>query len=261
MRTGVASRFKRTAPEHPNAAKERRSYGPDLRPARRYHRRIAEFFEDCLAIVAQRAPVQRGPDRAARDAVIRALRLTTKDLHLLLADHYTRSRSSEDKAMAYSLVAAKDATTLGLYREAEQLYRRVATQATNTKQNSFAGTDAHRVAHAARLNAFVELAELYARFELEPRPKEAGEPAPLGEGPINVLAHGLSCLGVEGAALGQDGFAGLDRTSRRGEVTAPSRCSFFLCAARSILDISATLWRNSRPSGRFARAGRTASPS
>ena len=33
-----------------------------------------------------------------------------------------------------------------------------------------------------------------------------------------MLAHGLSCLGVEGAALGQDGFAGLDRTSRRGEV-------------------------------------------
>ena len=56
-----------------------------------------------------------------------ALKLTTKDLHLLLADHSTKSRSLDSKAKEYSLLAARDATALGLYREAEQHYRRVVS--------------------------------------------------------------------------------------------------------------------------------------
>lgn len=56
------------------------------------------------------------------------------------------------------------------------------------------------------------LAELYARFEMEPRPREEGEPEPLGLGPIDILAHGLHVLGVEHESLGEDGFSGLAAT-------------------------------------------------
>mmetsp|Transcript_3291 Transcript_3291/g.9944 ORF Transcript_3291/g.9944 Transcript_3291/m.9944 type:complete len:246 (-) Transcript_3291:976-1713(-) len=67
MRTGVASRFKRTAPEHPNAAKERRSCGPDLRPAQvpSPHRGVLRGLSgDCRAA---RARAERArPGRAGR---------------------------------------------------------------------------------------------------------------------------------------------------------------------------------------------------
>ncbi|KAH8045549.1 cGMP-dependent protein kinase [Aureococcus anophagefferens] len=139
---------------------------------REYHRRIAEFFEDCLALVEGTRTTHTRPEtKPALLSVITALHLGRSDLHLLLADHYTRSKSNEDKAMAYSLVAAKGATTLGLYREAEQLYRRVASQ--KVARKTALSPKEIKITESARLQSYIELAELYARFEMEPRPREA----------------------------------------------------------------------------------------
>ncbi|KAH8072345.1 cGMP-dependent protein kinase [Aureococcus anophagefferens] len=136
------------------------------------------------------------------------------DLHLLLADHYTRSKSNEDKAMAYSLVAAKGATTLGLYREAEQLYRRVASQ--KVARKTALSPKEIKITESARLQSYIELAELYARFEMEPRPREDAE-APPGESSIALLSHALAILGVDHEALGEDGFASLLASNDREE--------------------------------------------
>ena len=57
---------------------------------REYHRRIAEFFEDCLCVLEGRECITHVDERRAIDTVVAALKLTTKDLHLLLADHSTR---------------------------------------------------------------------------------------------------------------------------------------------------------------------------
>ena len=57
---------------------------------REYHRRIAEFFEDCLCVLEGRECITHVDERRAIDTVVAALKLTTKDLHLLLADHSTK---------------------------------------------------------------------------------------------------------------------------------------------------------------------------
>ena len=49
---------------------------------REYHRRIAEFFEDCLCVLEGKMHA-RVDERRAIDTVVAALKLTTKDLHLL----------------------------------------------------------------------------------------------------------------------------------------------------------------------------------
>ncbi|EGB08489.1 hypothetical protein AURANDRAFT_63788 [Aureococcus anophagefferens] len=183
---------------------------------REYHRRIAEFFEDCLALVEGTRTTHTRPEtKPALLSVITALHLGRSDLHLLLADHYTRSKSNEDKAMAYSLVAAKGATTLGLYREAEQLYRRVASQ--KVARKTALSPKEIKITESARLQSYIELAELYARFEMEPRPREDAEASPLGESSIALLSHALAILGVDHEALGEDGFASLLASNDREE--------------------------------------------
>lgn len=173
---------------------------------REYHRRIAEFFEDCLCVLEGRECITHVDERRAIDTVVAALKLTTKDLHLLLADHSTKSRSLDSKAKEYSLLAARDATALGLYREAEQHYRRVVSM----EQPSFVEEEVGKLslAKAARLSAFLGLAELYARFELAPRPRDVDrEQAPLGEGPIPLLTRGLEMLGVDSDELAEADFS------------------------------------------------------
>ena len=76
-------------------------------------------------------------------------------------------------------------------------YRRVAGRAPPAGPS--------KVARQATLRAFVDLAELYARHSLTPRPREPGEALPLGEGPLAVLQHVLTCFGVDVGALGEDG--------------------------------------------------------
>ena len=64
------------------------------------------------------------------------------------------------------------------------------------------------LAKAARLSAFLGLAELYARFELAPRPRDVDrEQAPLGEGPIPLLTRGLEMLGVDSEELAEADFS------------------------------------------------------
>ena len=117
--------------------------------------------------------------------------------------------------MAYSLVAAKGATTLGLYREAEQLYRRVASQ--KVARKTALSPKEIKITESARLQSYIELAELYAQFEMEPRPREDAEASPLGESSIALLSHALAILGVDHEALGEDGFASLLASNDREE--------------------------------------------
>ena len=52
------------------------------------------------------------------------------------------------------------------------------------------------------------MAELYARFELAPRPRDVDrEQAPLGEGPIPLLTRGLEMLGVDSEELAEADFS------------------------------------------------------
>ncbi|KAH8046285.1 cGMP-dependent protein kinase [Aureococcus anophagefferens] len=156
---------------------------------REYHRRIAEFFEDCLALVEGTRTTHTRPEtKPALLSVITALHLGRSDLHLLLADHYTRSKSNEDKAMAY---------------------KGRAKTALSPKEI--------KITESARLQSYIELAELYARFEMEPRPREDAEASPLGESSIALLSHALAILGVDHEALGEDGFASLLASNDREE--------------------------------------------
>ncbi|KAH8046809.1 cGMP-dependent protein kinase [Aureococcus anophagefferens] len=191
-------------------------------------------------------------------SVITALHLGRSDLHLLLADHYTRSKSNEDKAMAYSLVAAKGATTLGLYREAEQLYRGVASQ--KVARKTALSPKEIKITESARLQSYIELAELYARFEMEPRPREDAEASPLGESSAGATRAGTALDHQFALQLTESCFAHSIRLSKvAGDKLAAADAlngfgTFYQLCASQVGELHATLGDTIRPSP--APAGR-----
>ena len=80
---------------------------------REYHRRIAEFFEDCLCVLEGRECITHVDERRAIDTVV-AAQTHDEGLAFVVGDHSTKSRSLGGKAKEYSLLAARDATALGL---------------------------------------------------------------------------------------------------------------------------------------------------